>query len=124
MEQTVRIHDDLLHYIGDSLRWIRCYNPSTHKSHLGLNWYGITIITAAEHAAEISDSWLTLFSHSPKRLKLKGPFVSIVGVPGSGRWEYLRLDRDAVIQTLNSFSACCRRAASSKGTEAVIHLGI
>ena len=40
----VSIHDDLIIYFNDFLKWIPTYNPSLKVRHTGLNYYGVTVI--------------------------------------------------------------------------------
>ena len=40
----VSIHDDLIVYFNDFLKWIPTYNPSLKVRHTGLNYYGVTVI--------------------------------------------------------------------------------
>jgi hypothetical protein len=43
--KAIHLHDDLMHYLDDSLRWITCYNPAKRMlRHKGLNFYGPTVI--------------------------------------------------------------------------------
>jgi hypothetical protein len=39
----VELHDDLLRYLGDTLRWLPAYNPARDEECAGLCMYGNTI---------------------------------------------------------------------------------
>jgi len=120
----VAVHDDLLRYLEDTLRWIDAYNPSRRRSQSGLNLHGVTVIVAPKSAAEIFEAWAALFSRSPKKLRLTGAYEWTVGKAESGRYEQVRPDRDVVFSKLNALSALCFEAAASHGEKYVLHLGI
>ena len=41
---AVKIHDDVLEYLADTLKWIPTYNPATKRPFQGLCWHGPTVI--------------------------------------------------------------------------------
>jgi hypothetical protein len=124
MKPRVRVHDDLLHYLDDTLKWIDSYNPGRQQPQSGLNLHGVTVITAPESAAEIVEAWASLSSRSPKKLKLTGAYGWTARRPDSGRHEHLRFDRDVVVRKVSRLAALCRQAAASRGEKYVLHLGI
>ncbi|PGM49020.1 hypothetical protein [Bacillus sp. AFS053548] len=77
--ESVRIHDDIIQYIMDSLNWIPSKNPSIsgNLNRKGLNYYGETLFEqqASEKIIAIFTSWRDLFINGPKVLKLRGVFV-------------------------------------------------
>src|SRR5262245_36825972 len=83
---AVQIHDDLLRYIGDSLKWIPCHFPETRGKLLecsGLNLIGFTIIKeeGASLAQRVFGLWAELFKHGPEVLQLTGGWTWIDGQP-------------------------------------------
>src|SRR3954464_7890116 len=91
-ETTNFLHDDVVHYMEDSLKWIRCYSPAV-KTELqelrGLDFYGVTVIKedGARAAKQIFSAWAELFSQGPEILSLTGPWGWIEGEPPeSGRY--------------------------------------
>ena len=74
---AVRIHDDVMHYMQNTLNWISCYNPAQKMvKHKGLNFYGPTVIKGdgAVHAEKLFTTWATRFSMGPKIINLTGAY--------------------------------------------------
>src|SRR3712207_6567195 len=71
---AIEIHDDLLGYIADTLKWIPTYNPAKSEKCAGLCWYGPTVIQSegARIAAQIFRAWAELLSCGPRELQLTG----------------------------------------------------
>jgi hypothetical protein len=63
----VRLHDDLIQYMVDTLAWIPTTNPSRRHAHRGLCLCGVTIIdTAGAAVAErVFPAWADLFAAGP-----------------------------------------------------------
>src|SRR5262245_12653767 len=70
----VMVHDELLHYVLDTLKWIPAYNPNKRESCRGLCMDGETVIKSngAIIAAGIFRAWADLFAIGPEFLKLRG----------------------------------------------------
>jgi hypothetical protein len=88
-EQAVRVHDDLIRYMGDSLEWISCHVPMTLpnlKEVKGLHYYGPTIIKqeGAEEACNVFRIWAELFSRAPQTLQLTRS-VMLLSLSAGGR---------------------------------------
>jgi len=62
---AVKIHDDALRYMGDTLKWIPTYIPATKRTFQGLCWYGPTIIL--EPGAEVAAKIFSLSAKKPLR---------------------------------------------------------
>lgn len=80
---AIQIHDDVMHYMEDSLNWIRCYNPAQKMmAHLGLNFYGPTVIKSdgAVNAEAVFAAWAILLSKGPMSYKLTGVVASLITV--------------------------------------------
>lgn len=72
---AIQIHDDVMHYMEDSLNWITCYNPAKKMTrHRGLNFYGPTVVKSdgAADAEAVFNTWATLLSTGPMSYKLTG----------------------------------------------------
>jgi hypothetical protein len=66
--RAVKVHDDIMRYIRDTLTCITCYNPATKMAkHKGLNFYGPTVIKSegAIIAGSIFAAWAILLSNEP-----------------------------------------------------------
>ncbi len=62
---AIRIEDDLIRYIADTLEWIPTLNPAkNNESHRGLCYYGPTVIhtEGAQVASPIFNGWAELFA--------------------------------------------------------------
>jgi hypothetical protein len=76
---SVKIHDDMITYIYDSLNWIPSRNPALRDmpNGQGIHYHGITLFD--EHSSEallkIFTAWRDLFSNAPDIFQLKGPFI-------------------------------------------------
>ena len=132
---ALRIEDDLLHYIGDTLNWITCYNPGKKglPKHKGLNWYGPTIIKSdgAETAWRVFRIWADLFALGPKEIELTGYNILDKGKGGQevvekrrGHYEKLRLKRDVIVRQFNKLASDCREVSESDDELFILHLGI
>jgi hypothetical protein len=126
MPAPVSLHDDILQYMSDSLAWIPSYNPLKREEQHGLNFCGITAITnsGARIAADVFRTWALLFSLGPERLKLTGPWTSIVGSSEGGKHSVVRARRKLLVNTLEALSRQCEEGAKSKNGSFILHLGI
>jgi len=122
LQQSVALHDDLLQYISDSLRWIRCFNPCLQTEHSGLNLYDVTVIenSGASNAAQVFTAWASLFALSPSELRLTGSFVT----NGESKdYEELRFNRDEVVSGLQRLADACATVSNNEN-QYLLHLGI
>jgi hypothetical protein len=72
-----------MHYMGDSLNWITCYNPAQKMmAHRGLNFYGPTVIKSdgAVDAEAVFATWASLLSMGPISYKLTGVVARLITV--------------------------------------------
>ena len=128
--QAIHLHDDLMHYIGDSLKWIPCHVPARRNKlheHKGLNFYGPTIIKeeGASAAHNIFSLWAELFSLAPKVLKLTGAWGWIEGEPAeSGKYSTIIVERDKVVITFRQIAEYGKRVIASEGSLYILHMGI
>ncbi len=125
-EHVVGVHDDLLQYMADSLKWIPTLNPARNERGFGLNLYGPTAILqdGAPIAASVFRSWAQLLGLAPQELVLTGPWTTIEGWQGSGEYAQLRFDRDDVVATLETAATYFTRVADSHGEWFVLHRGV
>jgi hypothetical protein len=127
---AVQIHDDLLRYIGDSLKWIPCHFPKRPNELIdcsGLNLIGITIIKeeGASIAHRIFDLWAELFRHGPEALKLSGEWTWIDGEPmESGELSTIVENRENLVSSLNKIAEYAKQVCESQGRLYVLHMGI
>jgi len=134
---AIKIHNDVLEYMSDTLKWIPTYNPATKQPHNGLCWSGPTIIreSVAELAANLFRLWVELFSRGPEELLLTGQFGWQVEndpdkdgfervVPNTAEYERLVLSRDPLIAKLRTLVSYAVHVHQGNGTHYVLHLGI
>ena len=124
---ALTLHDDLILYFWDSLKWIPSINPSNPDEwggH-GLNYLGPTVINhiGGPKAAKIFDAWAQLLNESPAKLTLKGLYCWTEGDSVSeGEYESVIADRDQVVATLQQIAEFARQAAT--GEKFLLHNGI
>jgi len=125
--RAVRLADDLLHYIADTLEWIPTHNPAKNESHRGLCFYGPTVIhtEGASAAAEIFGAWSTLFACGPKNCKLTGGWTMIENdPPNEGEYEKLNFDRDDLVRKLRQIADYAKHVVDTDGDCFILHLGV
>lgn len=127
--QPVSIHDDVMYYLNDSLKWIPCHFPKRSGKLLecnGLNLIGYTIIKdeGAAIAHRVFSSWADLFSHGPSELVLTGLWSSIEGEPESGRYRTIVQDRNKLVSSLRQVSEYALRVSESESRFFILHMGM
>ncbi len=125
--RSIRLEDDLVRYIADTLVWIQTHNPAKNESHRGLCFWGPTVIhtEGAADAADIFTQWANLFACGPKNLILTGGWTSIEGEPANeGTYEALSLDRDDVVSKLRQIADFAKQIIESKGEYFILHSGV
>ena len=128
--QAVQVHDELLRYINDSLKWIPCHFPQRRqelRECKGLNLIGVTIIKeeGAAIAQAVFDLWADLFTHGPAVLELTGLWSWIDGEPmESGRYETIVEDRNELVSSLRQIARYAKHVSESCGRFYVLHMGI
>lgn len=104
------VHDDVISYIWDTLRWIPAYNPGRRQACSGLNYHGETIIDhrGAEIAGRVFHGWAELFRAGPPSLALTGRYND-----DQGEYETLVFERDelcGLMERLGEYAACVERS--------------
>lgn len=128
--EAILMHDDLISYIADTLKWIPCYLPRGKNKLIafeGLNFYGPTIIKedGAILAQKIFTLWADLFSIAPKELKLTGDFTWIEGKSvNSGKYNVIKAKRNEVVKSLRQIADFAKEVERSNGELFILHLGI
>lgn len=114
LKSDVSIHDDVLHYMFDTLTWIPCYNPAKRETHNGLCFYGATVIRGegAVAAQRVFQSWANLFSLGPMILELHS----------SG--EIRREARDELVSKLTKLAGLAQKIINTDGQFFILHHGL
>ena len=136
-DEAINIHDDILMYMADTIKWIPSYNPAKKCPHKGLCWYGPTIIKqeGAAMAQKVFSLWADLFLCGPEILKLTGSFSWRLDndpvkdgyeriVPNSSGYEKIIIDRNKLIEKLKILSSFAQQIQDSNGQYYILHMGI
>jgi len=123
---ALHIHDDLLSYINDTLKWIVCYNPANKMEKLiGLNWYGPSVIKqdGAALVKQVFENWASLFASGPPILNLTGNYAWR-HEQRQGAYAVLEFDRDQTVKTFRTLASYAKRVLDSNDELFLLHLGI
>lgn len=127
MFAVVPLHDDFLHYIADTLKWIPTYNPSYTKTtrQNGFNFCGVTVMgrDGAPVAKSVFENWAILLSQGPVRLHLTGLYEFSPNGK-THRYKQLNLARRTVVRKLRILASNCEKVTRSAGDLFLWHLGI
>ncbi len=124
---VVLLHDDIIQYIQDTLRWIPSINPAmNYEIGFGLNNYGITLFDkeGAEVIFKIAKAWGDLFSNGPATLKLTGNYGWGPGDNAITDGDYERLDisRDELVKSFRKLQLFSEKVISNNYF--ILHHGI
>lgn len=136
----VSIHDDLIQYFYDYLKWITTYSPIINKERTGLDYYAITVfeIEGARQAYLLFSNLINILKLSHKILKLNGSYSYQLAddedplsdsnvyriIRDSMKQEKLIYKRDEVIEQFEKLVQCFKRVIDSNGQLYVLHMGI
>lgn len=125
--KLLKLNDDLVLYIWDTLSWIPTINPANRAEWggYGLNYYGPTVINkvGAPKAARIFRRWAALFGEGPAELQLTGGFECKEGEPSSsGQYAVVTTARDSVVKIFVQIAELAEQAAT--GESFVLHWGV
>lgn len=123
-EDYVSLEDEFISYINDSLGWIPTWNPSTKTEGMGLNHYGVTVISGQNLRTfrGILQAWTDFFRFAPDNIVLKGSYFTIVGVEDSGQYDKLEYKKTILIKHLQKLIRMIDRAVEED--KCILHLGI
>ena len=136
----VSIHDDLIMYFCDFLKWIPAYNPSLKVRHTGLNYYGVTVIDieGAKEARTLFLSLVNILSLSPNVLKLTGSYTFVHAYDDvidpnekvdrilreTAGYEKIIMQKSEVIGQFEILAELMQKIIHSNNSLYVLHLGI
>ena len=117
---AVKMPDDLVRYIADSLDWLAAITPAPSRTlrGTGLNYYGPTIIEADEapHLARLFRAWAAIFKEAPGAFELTGYWSST-----ANEYERIPFKKDAVVTI---FERVAELAESITPNRYLLHFGI
>lgn len=123
---SVVIHDDLIQYIFDSLKWIPSKNPAMRgtPNGKGINYHGVTLFDKQSSATleSVFSSWRALFKNAPSKLELTGQFVYEGSDDMLGEYEKLVFNRNEVIKLFDKIISMSVHIG--KGESYIYHCGI
>ncbi|MED4035945.1 coproporphyrinogen III oxidase (plasmid) [Niallia taxi] len=123
--EHIALHDDLILYITDTLKWIPTKNPGMRAitAGFGINYHGVTLLD--KHSAvplrNIFSAWRDLFNIAPEKIELTGDFVGEDNHQ-NGEYERLILNRDEIVRQLEKVIAMSERLLD--GEYYVYHCGV
>jgi len=121
---TVRLSDDIISYLYDSLEWIPSLNPSNPEEWQGhgLNRWGSTVINreGASTALRVFSAWAELFAAGPAQLVLHGLYFE--GPDDEKGYEKLLVPRDELVEQMQTLADYARRSVDGEGY--ILHLGV
>lgn len=140
VSHDVSIHDDLIIYFNDFLKWIPTYNPSLKVRHTGLNYYGVTVIDGdgAKEAFQLFSSLVNILKLSPKVLTLTGEYTFIHAYDDvidpnenvdrilrqTAGYEKIVMQKSEVIRQFEILAELMRKVIDSNNALYVLHFGI
>jgi hypothetical protein len=125
LKPDASIHDNVIRYMNDTLLWV----PSIHlsggklKRTQGLSLYGATTINNKGILMfnHVIDSWLKLFSESPKIFELNGG-ITVNADNTVGDWYIFEVRRDDLVRELEILHRMGQEVLA--GNHVILHLGI
>ena len=69
-DERIKIHDDVISYIGLTLKYVECYNYKNEKKQYGLYYEGISYIygKSLEIFALVIQNWLQIIKIAPDQI--------------------------------------------------------
>lgn len=125
---ALKIADDIILYLNDTLRWISTVIPGWKKKvHQGLDLYGQTVIQTegAPVAKAVFGGWADIFAQGPETLTLQGCWYWVEGsLSETGNYETIRAERDSLVSDLRRLEDYASRVSKSGGRYFILHWGI
>lgn len=106
----VSIHDDIIRYIYDSLRWVAsCNYGNANQRQYGLCLYGQTVFYPDQitHFKQVMQAWYQLFTNAPSTITLTGDWTWQDDAADSGDYETLSLQKDWILADFSKLITLC-----------------
>lgn len=121
----VAIHDDIISYIMDTLKWVIGFNPYQNSHVYGLCYHGVTcfdnqLITPFK---QIIIHWRNLFTNAPNEFTLTGQWITTIGDNDNGEYEKISVNRDELLAQLNALIQYCVQIENDENL-VLVHRGI
>lgn len=125
-KDVLEIHDDIIQYISDSLKWVpQALSEGSGERKYGLNYHGITELDkeGAIALCNILKAWSDLFRNSPQKLILTGSYCWTDDENiNSGAYEVIELSRDDVIEKFEKLISLAEKVQAD--SYHILHFGI
>ena len=127
-DAPVRIPDDTIEHLWNTLRWLPTVNPAYDSLPVGygLNRFGPTVINAAGAAtwSQILRGWAQIFATGPSVIRLPSGTYNAKAEDGSivTYWYTIKIDRDLFVADLLTLAEWGDKAAT--GDYFILHLGV
>jgi hypothetical protein len=125
--RAIKVHDNFVRYILDTLNWIPTFNPATKLPCRGLNMWGPTLIEqdGAVVAERVFRAWARLLENSPVTLELTGGYSWRDGEPEeSGKYERLQYSRDEIVSLMHTLADYSAKINASDRRLYMYHGGV
>ncbi|MEK5393428.1 hypothetical protein NSQ59_24275 [Margalitia sp. FSL K6-0131] len=122
---NVKIHDDLILYMNDTLKWVpsKCTPFTKRFNEMGLDYYAMTILDedSATTLKDVLLGWRMIFASAPKEITLTGMYI-LSDDQEDGEYEKIIFDKDEVLEQLDALIAFIIEV--EKHGHKIYHLGI
>lgn len=123
-KDNIRIHDDWINYMYDSLSWLESTNPyENNELCRGLCLYGVTIIEGKSllKFKNILSAWVLLVKEAPLEMTLTGYYIKTDEL-NNGYYEQLKCNKNDLISRLKRVIILCDEAYNDNKN--LLHIGI
>lgn len=124
--EIVQLHDDLIAYFSDNLKWLTTLNPhKKNQSYQGLCTYGDTVFTKelVTPFKQLLMAWRLLYANAPMQFELTGGWTTIEGKKNSGKYAKIPVNRDELFGKFDKLIAMCEQVENDENF-VLLHGGI
>ncbi len=121
----IAIHDDIILYMIDTIKWVIGFNPSKKIFVNGLCYHGVTHFDSnlVKPFKNIIISWRDLFSNAPDDFYLTGNWITIAGSANDGEYEKISVNRCEILAKFNALIQYCEQVENDENL-ILVHDGI
>ena len=122
---ALSLHNDIIHYILDTLNWLPTLNPAKNERQYSLCFFGPTVIDqqGASLAQSIFSTWAQLLSLGSEHLTLRGLYELDADNQPGGRYSKIYANRDDLVEKFRQLASYSERVSQSDKLY-ILHLGI
>lgn len=101
----VKIHDDLILYMNDTLNWVpsKCTPFTKRFNEMGLDYYAMTILDedSVTILKDVLHGWRMIFSNAPKVFTLTGKYIES-NEEDDGDYEKISFEQKEILNQLDA----------------------